>query len=212
MMSCDVTTSLGCLTNPEPAGPQLYWSGSDHESVYEESADVGHMTSLNFNHTRIFPNWWFLLITDVNTDQSISDGLLCFSRAAPSRVSRSTWRWLSGSRCVSRSITSSRTRLWLLKLDCWDSLAEVDWTGLKPGPKQTDPRPADWSQTSRSTMLDQLDWWRWRIRRVTDVFHSCIKLCNCPLNVFCVYVEIKFLFNMNCLLINWSENRSEVWL
>lgn len=155
MMSCDVTTSLGCLTNPEPAGPQLYWSGSDPESVYEESADVGHMTSLNFNHTRIFPNWWFLLITDVNTDQSISDGLLCFSRAAPSRVSRSTWRWLSGSRCVSRSITSSRTRLWLLKLDCWDSLAEVDWTGLKPGPKQTDPRPADWSQTSRSTMLDQ---------------------------------------------------------
>lgn len=51
----------------------------------------------------------------------------CFSPAAPSHACRSTSRWLSGFQCVSRSTTSSRTRLWLPKLDWWDSLVDLDW-------------------------------------------------------------------------------------
>lgn len=48
------------------------------------------------------------------------------SPAALSPASRSTWRWPSGSPWGSRSTTSSRTRLSLLKLDCWDNHAEPD--------------------------------------------------------------------------------------
>lgn len=68
------------------------------------------------------------------------------SPAAPSPACRSIWRWLRGSPCVSRSTTSSKTRLWLLKLDFWVSLAEPvsEYDRRQTAPGLAGPRSPEW--------------------------------------------------------------------